>query len=148
MAAKQLNGIFCSAEDLTGTLWKSLESNLAIRFIHNSRAKKTGIEKLKSPLTTSEILYSRDFWIRKMQRHIPEDTQCSGWRETRKLSPEMCWENSRLATSLSRKWLVCRETYLLHSRAVATFGNYQHHGRRSRRMEDSSVKIIGKQSNK
>ena len=46
--------------------WGTLRiTSWVLRFIHNSRAKKTGIEKLNGPLTTSEILYSRDVWIRK-----------------------------------------------------------------------------------
>ena len=52
----------------------------ALRFIHNSKAKKLGAEKIKSPLTTDEITRSRNMWIRKVQRHIPEDTESNGWK--------------------------------------------------------------------
>ena len=51
-----------------------------LRFIHNSQAKKLGAEKIKGPLTTDEITCSRNMWIRKVQRHIPEDTESNGWR--------------------------------------------------------------------
>ena len=52
----------------------------ALRFVHNSRARKMGTEMIKGPLTTNEITHSRDDWIRKVQGHIPEDIESSGWR--------------------------------------------------------------------
>ena len=59
--------------------WDTLRiSACALRFIHNSQAKKLGAEKIKGLLTTDEITCSRNMWIRKVQRHIPEDTERIG----------------------------------------------------------------------
>ncbi len=59
--------------------WNTLRvTTWALRFVHNSRAKKIGT--IKGPLTNDEIVRSRDVWIRKVQRQIPEDAESSGWR--------------------------------------------------------------------
>ncbi len=59
--------------------WNTLRVTAwALRFVHNSRAKKIGT--IKGPLTNDEIARSRDVWIRKVQRQIPEDAESSGWR--------------------------------------------------------------------
>ncbi len=59
--------------------WNTLRVTAwALRFVHNSRAKKIGT--INGPLTNDEIARSRDVWIRKVQRQIPEDAESSGWR--------------------------------------------------------------------
>ena len=67
-------------------------------------------EMIKGPLTTNEITHSRDVWIRKVQGHIPEDTESSGWRlekdeETKIL--KCVGRIQGLFTNLPRKRIVC-----------------------------------------
>jgi hypothetical protein len=67
--------------------WNTLRITAwTLRFVHNSRAKKMGTEKIKGPLTTNEITHTRGVWIRKVQGHIPEDKDSAvgGWKKTRK----------------------------------------------------------------
>ena len=76
--------------------WNTLRITACVlRLVHNSRAKKRGLAKINCPLTTEEILRSRYIWIRKVQRHIPEDTECSGWRWGR-------YENSMILKCVGR----------------------------------------------
>ena len=61
--------------------WNTLRvTSWALRFVRNSRSKKAGVEKIKGPLTTEEIMRARNVWIRKVQQQIPEDRESSGWR--------------------------------------------------------------------
>lgn len=63
------------------TYWQTIRITAwALRFVHNSRAKKTGIAKLKGPLTNDEITRSKTIWVKKVQQEIPEDRESSGWR--------------------------------------------------------------------
>ena len=65
--------------------WNTLRITAwALRFVHNCRAKLLKTKKMcKKLLSGDEILNARDYWVRKVQRHVPEDLGASGWRLTK-----------------------------------------------------------------
>ena len=52
----------------------------ALRFVHNSRAKRHKTKKMaKHFLSGEEILNARDYWVRREQRDVSEDLEAAGW---------------------------------------------------------------------
>ena len=52
----------------------------ALRFKHNSLTKKHKTKKRTGPLTTEELSYARDQWIRKDQAGVEPDIESPSWK--------------------------------------------------------------------
>lgn len=52
----------------------------ALRFKHNSLTKKHKTKNRTGPLTTEELSYARDRWIRKEQADVEPDLETPGWK--------------------------------------------------------------------
>lgn len=52
----------------------------ALRFKHNSLTKKHKTKKRTGPLTTEELSYARDQWIRKEQAGVEPDIESPSWK--------------------------------------------------------------------
>ena len=61
--------------------WNTLRVTAwALRFVHNSRAKRHKTKKMaKHFLSGEEILNARDYWVRRVQRDVSEDLEAAGW---------------------------------------------------------------------
>ena len=62
-------------------LWRTLLLTAwALRFKHNSLTKKHKTKKRTGPLTTEELSYAREQWIRKKQAGVQPDIKSPGWK--------------------------------------------------------------------
>ena len=62
-------------------LWRTFRVTAwALRFKHNSLTKKHRTKKRKGPLTTEELNYARDRWIRKEQADMDPNLESPGWK--------------------------------------------------------------------
>ena len=62
-------------------LWRTFRVTAwALRFKHNSLRKKHKTKKITGPLTTEELRYARDQWIRKEQAGVEPDLESPGWK--------------------------------------------------------------------
>ena len=55
----------------------------ALRFKHKSLTKRQKTKKRTGPLTTEELSYAKDQWIRKEQTGVQPDTKSPGWKFVR-----------------------------------------------------------------
>ncbi|XP_068723917.1 uncharacterized protein [Montipora capricornis] len=62
-------------------LWRTFRVTAwALRFKHNSLTKKHKTKKRTGPLTTKELSYARDQWIRKEQAGVELDIESPSWK--------------------------------------------------------------------
>ena len=62
-------------------LWRTFRVTAwALRFKHNSLTKKHKTKKRTGPLTTEELSYARDQWIRREQAGVEPDIKSPGWK--------------------------------------------------------------------
>ena len=62
-------------------LWRTFRVTAwALRFKHNSLTKKHKAKKRTGPLTTEELSYARDRWIRKEQADLEPDLESPCWK--------------------------------------------------------------------
>ena len=52
----------------------------ALRFKHNSLTKRNKTKRRTGPLTTEELSYAKDQWIRKEQAGVQPDVKRPGWK--------------------------------------------------------------------
>ena len=62
-------------------LWRTLRVTAWIlRFKHNSLTKRHKTKKRTGPLTTDELSYAKDQWIRKELAGVQPDIKSPGWK--------------------------------------------------------------------
>ncbi|XP_068721773.1 uncharacterized protein [Montipora capricornis] len=62
-------------------LWRTFRVTAwALRFKHNSLTKKHKTKKRTGPLTTEELSYARDQWIRREQAGVKPDIESPSWK--------------------------------------------------------------------